>query len=316
MLLAAACGGEPEQPAREAERAAPAPGVQRALNPSSADFPQPRGRPLQALADTVRVGPQMGLATSVFTPGSNRLAFGVIGEDKRFLYGPTAVYIARRPQDPAQGPYPAPAQPLVVEASFRSRGAVEEGDDIAAIYAAEVPLPRPGRYAVLTVTRTAGGLVGAGTQIEVARRSAIPAAGERAPVVETETVRSARGNLRAIETRDPPDRMHEVSLTEVAGKRPVALLFSTPALCESRVCAPVTDIAAQLQEELGDRVTFIHQEVYVANDVRKGLRPPLRAFRLRTEPWLFTLDAEGRVAARLEGSFGIEEFRTAVRAAL
>ncbi|MBA3436711.1 MAG: hypothetical protein H0U14_01795, partial [Thermoleophilaceae bacterium] len=44
--------------------------------------------------------------------------------------------------------------------------------------------------------------------------------------------------------------------------------------------------------------------------------PPLEAFRLRTEPWLFTIDADGRVAARLEGSFGTDEFREAVEAAL
>jgi hypothetical protein len=42
----------------------------------------------------------------------------------------------------------------------------------------------------------------------------------------------------------------------------------------------------------------------------------LQTFHLRTEPWLFTVDAEGRIAARLEGSFGTEAFEEAVRAAL
>ena len=49
-------------------------------------------------------------------------------------------------------------------------------------------------------------------------------------------------------------------------------------------------------------MAFIHQEVYVDNDAAKGLRPQLEAFDLRSEPWLFTFDKEGRVAARLEGS--------------
>jgi hypothetical protein len=78
----------------------------------------------------------------------------------------------------------------------------------------------------------------------------------------------------------------------------------------------VVDIAAQMKAEYGDRMEFIHQEVYVDNEIDKGLRPPLEAFRLRTEPWLFTIDADGRVAARLEGSFGTDEFREAVEAAL
>ena len=51
-------------------------------------------------------------------------------------------------------------------------------------------------------------------------------------------------------------------------------------------------------------MAFIHQEVYVDNNLNKGLRPPLRAFHLETEPWLFTVDKDGRVAARLEGSSG------------
>lgn len=75
--------------------------------------------------------------------------------------------------------------------------------------------------------------------------------------------------------------MHGTSLKDVIGKRPVALVFATPALCESRVCGPVVDIAQQLKSKYGDRMTFIHQEVYVDNQHDKGLREPL-AGRERT----------------------------------
>jgi hypothetical protein len=71
-----------------------------------------------------------------------------------------------------------------------------------------------------------------------------------------------------------------------------------------------------MQKEYGDRATFIHQEVYEDNKVQKGLREPLLRFGLRTEPWLFAIDADGKVAARLEGSFGTEAFRKAVEAAI
>jgi hypothetical protein len=50
--------------------------------------------------------------------------------------------------------------------------------------------------------------------------------------------------------------------------------------------------------------------------VSKGLRPQLQAFHLQTEPWLFTINKDGRIAARLEGSFGVNEFRRAIQAAL
>jgi hypothetical protein len=110
--------------------------------------------------------------------------------------------------------------------------------------------------------------------------------------------------------------MHSVSFNQVLAKQPVALLFSTPQLCTSRVCGPVTDIAVQLQQTFGNRIRFIHQEVYVDNDPSKGLRPQLNAFHLRTEPWLFTINRRGVIAARLEGAFGVNAMTKALEAAL
>ncbi len=286
-----------------------------AQQPSAADFPAARGKTLQQLADGVEAV-RAGLATSEFTPGQNRVAFGVIGKDNRFIYGDSAVYFAPTPSDPARGPFPAPADPLVVDPPFRSQGAALESDAIAAIYDARVRFDKPGRYAVLVVTNTPSGPVGGGAEIQVKRDSPIPAVGERPPRVETDTLASAGGDVEVIETRKPPDDMHEENFADVLGGKPIVLLMATPALCQTRVCGPVTDIAAQLHKEYGDRATFIHQEVYEDNDAQKGLRAPLGEFGLRTEPWLFTFTRDGRVAARLEGSFGNAAFRRAVEAAL
>lgn len=320
-LAASACGGDeggngPEPPEgvsqSEFERQ-----LAEAADVTAADFPAVRGRTLQQLANTVQAGPKVGLATSVLVPGENRLAFGVIGTDNEFLYGKAAVYVAPTPNDEARGPFPAPADSLVTKPEFRSQQAASEEDEIAAVYAAEVPFRRAGRQAVLVLMSTASGLVGAATQVEVVRDSPIPAVGEGPPAVETDTLESAGGVIESIDTRVPPAKeLHEVSFADVLGRKPVALLFATPQLCQSRVCGPVTDIALQLNQTYGDRMEFIHQEVYVDNELDKGLREPLRRFGLQTEPWLFTVDREGRVAARLEGSFGQRAFEDAVEAAL
>jgi hypothetical protein len=90
----------------------------------------------------------------------------------------------------------------------------------------------------------------------------------------------------------------------------------TPPLRQSRVCGPVTDIAEQLKARYGDRMAFIHQEVYNHNKVADGLRPQLAIFHLHTEPWFFTFDRSGPVAARLEGSFGLHAMSQAIEAAL
>jgi hypothetical protein len=290
--------------------------VREAASVRASDFPAPRGRTLQAIANTVRAGPQVGLAGSIFLPGADRFAFGVITSDKRFLYGKSALYVARTPRARARGPYPAPADSIVPKPPFLSRGAAADTADIKAIYAARVPFPGPGRYAVLAVTKVGAGFDGGASEVTVKRSSPIPNVGERPPRISTDTVASAGGDVSKIDTRLPPDDMHKVDFKNVLGKRPVALLFSTPQLCQSRVCGPVTDIALQLESEFHDRVTFIHQEVYVDNQLNKGLRPQLRAFHLQSEPWLFTFDRQGRVAARLEGSFGVTAMRRAVRAAL
>lgn len=290
--------------------------VAAAAQVAASDFPATSGRTLQAIADTVKAGPQVGLATSVLLPREERVAFGVVGKDRGFLYGKSALYIAETPDSKARGPYPAPADSIVPKPAFLSRGTAADTAGIKAIYAARVPFPKPGRYAVLAVTKVGSRLVGAATQVTVSAASPIPDVGERPPGVDTDTVASAGGNVASIDTRIPPDDMHDENFREVLGKRPVALLFSTPQLCQSRVCGPVTDIELQLESEYGDRMTFIHQEVYVDNDLKKGLRPPLRAFHLETEPWLFTFDKQGRLAARLEGSFGVNAFREAVEAAL
>jgi hypothetical protein len=316
----AACGGsdDSKEPASQQGAAKEARAqLNGADRPTAGDFPAVQGRSLQEVANQFAPSQgQAGLASSVFTPGKNRLAFGVIDAQQSFVYGPSALYVAPTPEDPAIGPIPAPADVLVTDPPYRSKQAATEKDPFAAVYSADVELDKPGRWSVLIVTKTGGQTIATPTQIEVAKSTKIPAVGDKAPVVETDTTASAKGDIKSIDTREPPSDMHETSFKDVAGKKPVALLFATPQLCQSRVCGPVVDIAAQLKQKYGDRVEFIHQEVYVDNVVEKGLRKPLQAYNLETEPWLFVVGADGRVKARLEGSFGLDAFENAVKAGL
>ena len=282
------------------------------------DFPATRGRSLRAVADAATPGTEVALAGTVFTTGENRLAFGVVHPDSGFVYGKTAVYVADTPDAKARGPFPAPADLLITDPAYRSRTAASGDDVFAAVYETVVPFDRPGKRSILVVTLVGGKLVGATSQITVVAtaRDHIPRPGERPPAIVTDTVASASGDIASIDTRLPPDDMHDVAFADVIGRKPVALLFATPALCASRVCGPVVDIALQLKTTYGERVQFIHQEVFVDNDPSKGLRDPLRAFALASEPWLFVFDRHGRLATRLEGSFGFDAFERALRSGL
>jgi len=314
--LALGCGGDDDGAEGDGETRTFEQEPEASADPKPSDFPRPNGRSMQEIADLSVSGFTASPATSHYVPGRNRYAFGVVSEGGEFVYGPTAVYVGRSPDAPAEGPFLAPSDSLVTEPSFRSKQAALEGDAISAIYATQLDLPRPGDYAVLVLTRFGEDLLGATAQLTVAPRDPIPGTGDTPPEIDTDTVQEVGGQITEIDTREPPDDMHSTEFSEVIGERPVALLFATPQLCQSRVCGPVTDIALQLREEYGDEVEFIHQEVYVDNDPNKGLRPPLEAFNLPTEPWLFTFGADGRVAARLEGSFGLGQFEDAIQAAL
>jgi len=293
--------------------------VQAAAAPAAADFPSVDGRSLQEVADSMQGGPEVGLAGQTYITGDNRLAFGVIDAQGQFVYGKTAVYIAPTPDAPAQGPFPAPADVLVTDPAFRSRQAASEGDLFAAVYGADVKFSKPGNWTLLTATQSGGGMLAAPSQVKVVKpdKDDIPQVGEAAPRVETDTIASAKGDEESIDTRIPTaPELHEESFADVVGKKPVALLFATPQLCQSRVCGPVTDIALQLKAKYGDQMTFIHQEVYEDNDPNKGLRKPLQQFNLKSEPWLFVVGADGKVTERLEGSFGLKTFENAVKTAL
>jgi hypothetical protein len=286
----------------------------------ASDFPAAGGKTLQQVAEEVKGGgsTEVGLATSVFTVGKDRLAFGMIDNQGQFVYGPTAVYLAPNPGAPAQGPYVAPADVLLTEGRYRSQQSAQETDPFAAVYEAQVKFPRKGPWAVLAVTKRGDKYVAAPSQVNVMPKQAdtIPEVGDTPPRVATDTRTSVKGNVKLLDTRVPPSDMHKDSFDQVLGKKPVALLFSTPQLCQSRVCGPVTDVALQLEAKYGDRIEFIHQEVYKDNNVSAGLRPPLEAFHLRTEPWLFVVNADGKITARLEGSFGITAFEDALKTAL
>jgi hypothetical protein len=78
----------------------------------------------------------------------------------------------------------------------------------------------------------------------------------------------------------------------------------------------VVDVEAEVESEFRDKADFIHMEIYNDNEVAKGFRPQVAAFHLPTEPWLFVVDRQGKIAARIEGAFSADELRAAVKKGL
>jgi hypothetical protein len=295
---------------------------------STAGWPPTRNRSFRVLIGNMVQGPVLAPSVSVLTPGEDRFGFALFDRGNRQIGDlDVALYLSKGLDETARGPYLARYERNDVRPQFRSRTTAEDPDSAQSVYVARLPFPSAGTYLVSAVAKLDRRLVATSpAQVTVRETTSVPSVGDRAIPVHTPTVASAHGDLKSIDTRVPPDDMHDVDLVDaLKRKRPVVLLFATPALCQSRVCGPVVDVAEEVKSEFEGKLDFIHMEIYRDNDLSKGPRPQVPAWGLCshdgesitcTEPWLFTIDKHGRVAARLQGAFNASELETAVRRAL
>ena len=135
------------------------------------------------------------------------------------------------------------------------------------------------------------------------------------PLISVATPTTAdHGGVEPICTRDPACPLHATSLdAALAAKRPVALLFSTPARCKSRLCGPVLENLLAARDEFADRVEFIHAEIYRETSSER-LAPAVQAYNLPGEPFLFLGSADGTVLDRLDNAYDRSEVRAALTA--
>lgn len=310
MVLLSACGSD------EAGTA-PAPPQPAAAAP--ADFPSAKGKTLAQLTKGVSEGMILKIASlNSQTVGRNRFSFALVDRaDKQLDVSGVALYFARENGKRVHGPYVAHKESLDVAAPYRSELTSEDLATGDTFYVANPSFQSPGKHRVVGLARLDGRLVvadsGPSGTVPVGLKNGPPNVGDKAIRVHTQTGNDVGGNFKQITTRIPPaPELLKTDFAEVVGKKPVVLLFATPALCQSRTCGPVTDIAEEVRAKHGDGVTFIQNEIYVDNNPSKGLRPQVKAWRLPSEPWAFVLDRRGRVTQRFESVFSVGELARAV----
>jgi hypothetical protein len=202
---------------------------------------------------------------------------------------------------------------LKTPASFRSKTTADDPTAATSVYVVDgVAVDKPGELTALALIRRNGEMQATRLPTYVVDKfPGVPDVGDKAPVIHTPTMGEV-GDPSDIDTRIPPDSMHELDYADVLGKEPIMLVFATPQFCQSRVCGPTVDIAEEVKAEFGDQAAFLHMEVFNDNDPGKGLRPQVRAFGLPTEPWAFVIDSDGVIRERLEGAFGATELSDAL----
>lgn len=286
--------------------------------PSATEFPSAKGKTIEDLLQEPGAKPTklvIAPAAQVFEVGEVRYPFGVFTRgNEQVTDADVAMYFARSAKGPVQGPLPAQLTSLEVMPAYRASGSEGPADAKSVYVVPKVNFDRAGPWIAVAMIKGKEGLEVSRVPTPVAGdKPRVPQVGEKAPLIHTPTAADVGGQLAKIDTRVPPDQMHEVDFAEAVGKKPIVLVFATPALCQSRVCGPVVDVAQQVADEFEGKADFIHMEVYNDNDPNKGIRPQLATYHLPTEPWTFLIDRNGIIRDRIEGAFGVSELEAAMR---
>jgi len=280
------------------------------------DFPTTKGRTLPDIIGNLPSGPVLAPSVSLLDKGTNRIGFALFDTAGKQLSGAgVSLYVGNTDGSAAHGPYLARAESLKVSPQFESKQTSTDPNSARGVYVADVPFKRNGKFAMLAIAQLDGRLVATSPiSVQVGGKKVVPpAVGQKAPVIHTLTPTDVAGDVAKIDTRIPPaPSLLKDDFADVVGKKPVVITFATPQLCQSRVCGPVVDVVDEVQAKVGDKVSFIHQEVYQDNEINKGLRPQLVTYKLQTEPWTFVIDKNGVISTRFEGAFSPGELERAV----
>ena len=263
------------------------------------------------------------IASSEFVVGQNRFPFGLVSEDGQLLEGAQVnvrFYYLKQESSELRSEAPAIFRQIEgVTPHLHPAGKIHEHLEVQGVYIVDqAQFDTPGFWGVEFVAKTSDGRQPKiqGRAFEVKTQSKVPNIGDMVPPSRNLTL-SDVDNIEQIETRVPPDNMHELSVAQALERgRPFVVVFATPMFCVTRMCGPVTDIAASLHDRYKDEVNFIHIEPWDLSIARgEGRLVPIAValeWNLPTEPWVFVMDQAGRVAARFEGVVSSEELEAAI----
>jgi len=142
--------------------------------------------------------------------------------------------------------------------------------------------------------------------LEVKTTADAPVPGQMANRAPSPTKANPLG-VNPICTRQPPCPLHSLSLSDVIGTgKPVAVLFATPALCQTRYCGPVLNELIAASGPFQNEVAFVHVEIYQSLTGTQEA-PTVVAWGIPYEPFFFTVDGTGVIRSRLDSAFGRDE---------
>ena len=200
--------------------------------------------------------------------------------------------------------------------------------DERGMYVANVNLPEAGLWGAEFRTAAAGAPPETiRYTFDVLASSPTVKVGDPAPASKTPTLSDVGGDASKISTDPDPDpAFYQVSVAAaLSGHLPFVLVFATPKFCVSQQCGPTLDKLKPMAAANPD-VAFINVEPYQLAYTEGRLQPVLDAdgqlqtvdasnqWGLVSEPWIFTVGADGVVDGSFEGVVGTDELDQAIEA--
>lgn len=210
----------------------------------------------------------------------------------------------------------------------------------AAVYVAYPTFDRPGEWEVVIDTQLSGEAKPTSKKLrfQVLEKSESPNVGQPAVPVKTHTVADTPSDQLSSGGK-PNVALYQISLDDaLKSGKPTVVLFATPGYCQTAMCGPNVKVLGELQKQFGDKINFIHVEVYkypfdasfkavadaanaaykaqremTAEEKAAGFSNGMVAWKLVTEPWLFLIDSKGMIQARYEGGITVEELTPAIQ---
>lgn len=189
----------------------------------------------------------------------------------------------------------------------------------------DVTFDKPGFWGVHVTAIIGGQRQQTQASFQVVPTSEIPAPGDAAPKTDNLIASSPGAKPRSIDSRAsantpvPDPKLHDTTIAAaIAARRPLVVVVSTPTYCMSRFCGPITDSVDKLAAQYGDRVAFVHLEVWEDYEAKK-LNPAAAEWINpdggdAKEPWTFVVGSDGVITNRFDNVASDKELEAAVLA--
>lgn len=266
----------------------------------------------------------------VATSGPQRFVVGLVTDDQEAVaFGNAHLkfsFLGDEGAPPIDGPTASARWQPVPGTPDDDRSRPEAGEVNGVYVAREVAFDRPGFWQVEVSINVGGEALRADAAFEVHREHRYLAPGDPAP----RTMQPLAGSepSRAVDSRAddgapvPDPALHDITIADaIGGGRPTMVVVSTPVYCVSRFCGPITQAVEALAERFGDRMSFVHVEVwrdFDAEDLSPAAAQWIRPAGAEeaTEPWVWVIDGNGIIVERFDNIASERELAAAVRTVL